>query len=74
MGIVIYLVYRLIFDLVIPIYKTTRHVRHQFNNMRDSMNQTNGQTSSNTVHDNNDNSNGKQTKVGEYIEFEEMKK
>ncbi|PWT74591.1 MAG: hypothetical protein C5B59_10800 [Bacteroidetes bacterium] len=74
LGIVIYLLYRLVFDLIIPIYKTTRHVKRQFNNMRDSMNQSNGQSSANTPRDNNVNSNGQSSKVGEYIEFEEMKK
>ncbi|HMH33567.1 MAG TPA: hypothetical protein VK543_11080 [Puia sp.] len=33
LSIVFYLVYRLIFDLIIPVYKTTKQVKRQFNDM-----------------------------------------
>lgn len=35
MGIVLYLLYRFIFGFVVPVARTTRHVREQFRNMQD---------------------------------------
>ncbi|HEV9034969.1 MAG TPA: hypothetical protein VGQ51_00060 [Puia sp.] len=34
--IVFYLLYRFVFNFLLPIVKTTRHVRQQFRNMQDS--------------------------------------
>ena len=46
LAIVFYLLYRFVFHFLVPIVRTTRHVREQFrnmqggmNNMRDDMNQ-----------------------------------
>jgi len=68
--IVFYLAYRLVFDLIVPIIKTTRHMKRQFSDMRD---QANNAGQSNTDKNNNHTSNQSKTKVGEYIDFEEMK-
>ena len=38
LGILAYLLYKLIFNFFVPIFKTTKQVRQQFRNMRDSMN------------------------------------
>jgi hypothetical protein len=38
LGILAYLLYKLIFNFFVPIFKTTRQVRQQFRNMRDAMN------------------------------------
>ncbi|MFI5152283.1 MAG: hypothetical protein ACHQET_03060 [Chitinophagales bacterium] len=70
-GIVFYLLYRLIFDLIMPVYKTTRKVRQQFNQMHDPM-----QQEANPFQKNHSGPNGQQTKkssAGEYIDFEEVK-
>lgn len=72
LAIVIYLIYRLIFELIIPIFTTTRQVKNKFNAMRDQMQdqQNNGYQGKAPS--------GTQTqkpkpKVGEYIDFEEIK-
>jgi hypothetical protein len=69
----LYLLYKLIFDFIIPVYKTTKQVKKQFNQMsaqmRDKMNQqenpypntTTAGTKAKGEHD-------------DYIEFEEIKK
>lgn len=69
-AIAVYLAYRLVFDLILPVYKTTKHMKRQFNSMRDQMHQTNGQQQ--TPNHNSTHSSQKST-VGEYIDFEETK-
>jgi succinylglutamate desuccinylase len=72
---VLYLVYKLIFDFIIPVYKTTKQVKKQVNEMQghmkeqmDQFQQQPGQAQS---------SNGKaapQASTGhDYIEYEEVK-
>ena len=67
-----YLLFRVIFDFVIPIYKTTRKVKQTFREMNERMNQQqqNGaaaqqQTTSEPA--------SKKSTLGEYIDFEEVK-
>ncbi len=67
-----YLLYQLIFKFVIPIYRTTQQVKRGFREMNERMNgQSNGYaTTQNTT------TQQKGTdidKVGEYIDFEEVK-
>ncbi len=70
LAIALYLAYRLIFDLIVPVYKTTKHVKRQFNNMQDHMQQSNHNQNQSS---NNNNHTDKKEKVGEYIDFEEVK-
>ena len=73
-GFLAYLAYRLIFHFIIPLYKTTKQVKKSFRNMQDQMQQhadpfgqrqaQNSQSQSKKP--------GK-TKVGDYIDFEEVK-
>ena len=35
LGIVLYLLYGFVFNFIIPIFRTTKHVRQQFRNMQD---------------------------------------
>jgi hypothetical protein len=39
LAIVFYLLYRFVFNFLLPIVRTTRHVREQFRNMQGGMNQ-----------------------------------
>lgn len=39
LGIVFYLLYRFVFHFLLPIVRTTRHVREQFRNMQGGMDQ-----------------------------------
>jgi hypothetical protein len=72
----LYLLYKLIFDFVIPVAKTTKQVKKQFNemssrmqeNMHQQQQQTNNNFSKNTS---TVTSSGK--KNDDYIEFEEIK-
>lgn len=71
---VLYLLYKLIFDFIIPVAKTTKQVKKQFGEMstqmQEKMNQQNNGVNSNNT--------GKQgstaPKSDDYIEFEEIKK
>ncbi len=69
----IYLAYRLVFHLIIPIYKTTKQVKKQFREMHSRMEdhihqqQANQQTASPTPE------NKKEQIGGDYIDFEEVK-
>lgn len=64
-----YLLYRLVFNFIIPIYKTTRQVKKGFRDMHERMQQHTSSTSTSQSSEN-----GKTTqRVGEYIEFEEVK-
>jgi len=74
LGIAFYLVYRLVFDLIIPVFKTTMHVKRQFSNMRDQMQgQANQASSEQRNTNNNTHSATSKSKVGDYIDFEELK-
>ena len=69
---VLYLLYKLVFDFIIPVYKTTKQVSRKMGEMQSKMNdniknqQTNTQTSA---------SNEKAARPAreDYIEFEEVK-
>ena len=69
----IYLAYRLVFHLIIPIYKTTKQVKKQFREMHDRMEdhmtqqqQANPQTSTSQPEN-------RKQQAGDYIDFEELK-
>ena len=66
---VAYLIFKLVFDFVIPVYKTTMQVKQKFRDMNQHM--RGGQTDQNTQQKNNTET--KKPTVGEYIDFEEVK-
>ncbi len=41
LGIVFYLLYRFVFNFLVPVFRTTKQVRQQFRNMQDQANQGN---------------------------------
>ena len=68
----IYLAYRLVFNFIIPIYKTTRQVKKQFremhSHMQDNMSQQQPyQQPASPATEN------KKQQAGDYIDFEELK-
>jgi len=74
-ALLIYLAYKFIFQLVIPIYKTTKQVKKGFSEMQDQMNeqmrrQQNGQTGSQASEQPGFR---KKEPAGDYIDFEEIK-
>lgn len=68
---VLYLVYKLIFDFIVPVYQTTKQVKQKVGEMQQKMNEQMKQPEERFNHTNN----GPATKVGkeDYIEFEELK-
>jgi hypothetical protein len=66
-----YLAFKLVFDLIIPIYRTTRQVKKGIREMKDRMGQTPGpfqeQPRPQVRQESNNNN------KGDYIEFEEIK-
>jgi hypothetical protein len=65
----IYLAYKLVFDFIVPVYRTTKRVRQQFQDIKNRMEEQN----QSSTQDNSSNSEQKPEKVGEYIDFEEIK-
>jgi Sec-independent protein translocase protein TatA len=70
-----WLLYKLIFELIVPVYKSTKIVRSKFREMQEQMQQHMSQqqpqdnfTSNNPTH-----SSKADDKDGDYIEFEEVK-
>lgn len=82
-ALLIYLLYRLVFHFIIPVYKTTRQVKKQFRDMhsrmQDHMNQQSAyaEASADKQAGNSKNSAPKtdsnKEKAGDYIDFEEVK-
>jgi hypothetical protein len=70
----LYLLYRLIVGFILPVYKTTRHLKKQFREMSARMNQQEGQghmqEENLTKHKGNVNN---KDFSGDYIDFEEVK-
>ena len=69
----IYILYKVVFDLVIPIFRTTQKIRRQFGDiqqhMQDQMNATqNGQSRQTATP-----AAPQQNRTGDYIDFEEVK-
>jgi hypothetical protein len=60
-----YMAYQLIFNFILPIYRTTKQVRRGFRDMQD---QANGQAANQQT-----SSKPKEKPVGDYIDFEEVK-
>lgn len=74
----IYLLYRLLFHFIIPVYKTTRHVKNQFRDLHSRMEeQMNQQSSFAKATEDKQAGNSKKPSSkeqgGDYIEFEEVK-
>ena len=68
----LYLAFRLIFDFIIPVYRTTKRVKKGFREMHERMNQHTEQfhQKDHTQHAQNNNNKGGS---GDYIDFEEIK-
>jgi hypothetical protein len=67
-GFLIYLLYQLVFNFIIPVYRTTREVKNGFKKMHEQMNERNKQQTSASPTEQKPNQ-----KVGEYIDFEDVK-
>ena len=73
-GFLAYLLYRLIFHFIIPLYKTTRQVKKSFRNMQDQMRQhAEPQGQRQAQNSQPQHKKPGTNKVGDYIDFEEVK-
>ena len=73
--IVAYMMYKLIFDFIVPIFLTSRKIRQQFNQAREQMDNQNNQKDHPSAEEKTHvNSTGVSSKIGEYIDFEEIRK
>lgn len=66
-----YLAYKLVFDLVIPLFRTTRKIKKGIREMQERMGQQSEPQQRNTT--NTTASGNGQAKKGDYIDFEEVK-
>ena len=74
-ALVAFLLYKLIFDFIIPIFITTKKMKQQFNQARQQMeDQYKQQNGDHAPHENKVNTQGSSSKIGEYIDFEEIRK
>jgi|KBSMisStandDraft_5_1062788.scaffolds.fasta_scaffold511810_1 hypothetical protein len=75
LAIGIWVLYKLIFEFIIPVYRSTKVMRSKFREMHDhmqnQMNQTN--QNKNNYTDPSESANRTQPPQGDYIEFEEIK-
>ena len=66
-GLLIYTIYKVVFDLIIPVYKTTQKIKRGFRNMHNQMNQQSPSQQPSSPKP------AKEGKAGDYIDFEEVK-
>ena len=73
LGFFLYILYRFVFEFLLPVYKTTQKIKKGFRDMQEQANQNmnNQQQETNTTAANSP-SNDKEP-LGEYIDFEEVK-
>lgn len=67
-----YLVFKLVVDFIIPVYKTTKQVKQKFRDMREQMNGQQGPASTNASAKTPSSTTQKKP-AGDYIDFEEVK-
>jgi len=67
-----YLLFRLVFNFVIPIYRTTKRVKKTFRKMKEQMNHQGNGYATQPQPEKKAASNKKST-LGDYIDFEEVK-
>lgn len=71
-ALLIYVLYKIIFELIVPVYKTTQHLKKGFHEMQSRMNQQmQNQQQENTF--TTKPQTPSQKTDGDYIEFEEIK-
>ena len=70
----IYLAYKLVFDFIIPVYRTTRKIKKGFREMQEQMNAgMHGQQPGEPVTGKTTNKTTSSAAKGDYIDFEEVK-
>ena len=72
----LYFLYKFIYGFVLPVYRTTRNVRRQFRDVQSKMNEQfrAQQQQQEQYHQQQEKATRNKNVVGDYIEFEEIKK
>jgi len=70
---VLYLLYKLVFDFILPVYQTTKQVKQKVNEMQRNMNEQANQQQRNNQYTTTNNQATTKPKSDDYIEFEEIK-
>lgn len=76
LAIVLYLLYRFVFNFLLPVVRTTRQVREQFRNMQEGMGAAERQqfeAGERVQQQQNQARGGAKPPAGDYIDFEEIK-
>jgi hypothetical protein len=74
-ALVAYLLYKLIFDFIVPIFITSKKMREQFNHAKQQMEEQYKQQNGDHAPDAGKmNKSTGSSKIGEYIDFEEIRK
>ena len=71
---VLYMLYKLIFDFIIPVYRTTKQVKKQFGDMSAQMQEKMNQQKQAYAHSTSVKQEKTSSPKDDYIEFEEVKK
>jgi hypothetical protein len=69
----IYIIYRFVFEFLIPVYKATQKIKKGFRDMQEKANENMNQQQPNTSATNDDPNQNKKETLGEYIDFEDVK-
>jgi len=68
----LYLIYKFIFDFIIPVYESSKKIKRQFSEMQDKM-QSDLKNYQNSTQAEQKTTEKPKQKEGDYIEFEEVK-
>ena len=69
----LYILYKLVFDLIIPVAKTTKQVKKQFSDMSAKMQDIQQQQQRQNAYSNTTTQTATKSKSDDYIDFEEVK-
>lgn len=72
-AIVAYILYKFVFNFLLPIYRTTKMVKQKVGEMNNAHQQQTNASNNTSNFQNQQSTPSKQPKVGEYIDFEEIK-
>ena len=73
-GIVIYLIYKILFDFILPVSHAGKQMRQQFKDMNEHMRQQQQNNYQQPNHQQNTSPKKSEKEEGDYIDFEEVKK
>ena len=69
----IYIIYKFVFEFLIPVYKATQKIKKGFRDMQEKANENGNRQQQNTSATDTDTNQNKKETLGEYIDFEDVK-